>query len=339
MSSNLSFGNSPSAMRRLGRVLICTILVFLAGCQTLPESGVKTFADSTSTLKTTLTTASDAAVQEVGMVFREDKPTTDPANNSGSLQQAWSSRIKVLDAMDNYADSLSALVNAGKSGQENAAKFADSLKNLVDAANGVPYAAAATPAVKAVLDGAAVVYGKIAVQIAAGKIQEAVEAADPIVSAVAELFAADLINLRSIARQSRLTAVTQLNSENDSLATMNGLTNARTVVARKAFGNPPDGASIDLLKKINDAGAALSTDPKYVAYLAQLKDINQVYARQNDLLDQASLTLGAWASGHHKIVVGLRDKTAPSLKELAEFSSDLYTIYQDYRTARSKASQ
>ncbi len=322
----------PACSPRLAVVGIL-LLASVAGCRTLPESGVNTFATSTSTLQLAISSAGNAAVQDLA-TLHTDTPASKAAAQalSEDLKQQWDKRLRVMAAMNTYAASLQRLVDAGKAGQQNAAAFTGALRELVTATQMLDPAA---PAIDLALNLSSRVYGEIAADIAAGRIARALAQADPIVAGTSAIIASDLLNLRSIALEKRRTALSSLQTA-QILGEFRSLNHLRDAAATAAFSSDtPTPAALDQLQKIQQMIITLSNDPAYLQYLASRDQINQLFKSQTDLLDQASLTVAAWARSHHELLLGIEQKKAPSLQQLSTFASDLYDIYKKYREARS----
>jgi hypothetical protein len=332
-------GKRMSTIQRLGVSLwLCApMLLISGGCRSLPESGVESFASATSTLRSTLSAAGSTAAQDVADIHDGTAASQDAARAlAAELTGEWASRLKVLEAMDRYAASLSALVESGRSGQENASNFINSLQGLAAA---VEVAVPPSAALSAALEIAQRAYGRIAEHLAAGQIHEAVERADPAVSALAGLISQDLIALRSIAAEKRRTALTQLRARSPFIPQLNSLKRARAAALEKVLSDDATPASSERLRQLNEAHAAITTDADYIAFAAQEAQIERVFQARADLLEQAAATLDAWAAAHHELALGLRQKRAPSLNELSRLAADLHQIYADYRKSRSAAAR
>jgi hypothetical protein len=317
-------------------LLTLAALALLAGCRTLPDAGVHAFADSTATLQATLATAGQAAVQDVADLHGDSADSQKTAATlAADLKGQWDRRNRALAALNRYAVSLAGLVDAGKTGQANATTFVDALRALVDTAGvAAPQDAAA---VDAVLKGAEVVYGHVARSIAAGEIRRAVEQADPIVAAVADLIAQDLQSLRGIAVASGRTVLTNLKTDSDIGPTFQTYRRKREELTKRALGIDHPEEAADQLTKLTATMAALRNDPDYRDYAARVDAASRATAAQVDLLDQAALTTRAWAAAHHDLVLALRQRRPASVAELTQFTNDLYQIYRDYRAARRAA--
>jgi hypothetical protein len=252
---------------------------------------------------------------------------------SKDLEAQWAKRIAVMQALGRYASALASLVDAGGKGSENILAFADALKGLAGAAGVVAPQGAA---VEAALQLAERAYQEIARGLAANQLYQIVEKADPAITGLAAIISEDLSNLRSVALEKRRTALTQL-ARNDLVAQLSSFRVARAQAAQKALDpQHPDSAALDQLKRLNDAYAMIGQDPEYVQLENNRADVERLFHAQTELLDQAAATLLAWGAAHHELVLGLREKHAPSLDELSRFTTDLYSIYINYRKARSQ---
>ncbi len=325
--------------RRVTALWLAALLPLLAiGCRTLPATGVQSFSESTSLLTTTLGTAGTTAVSDVAQIYEPGNATsqTSAAELSTTLKQAWDKRIKLMTAMNRYAASLQALVDAGQSGQANAEAFRESVKGLVEAAGNASFPGAGT-AGDLILNAGTRTYGEIAKAIAANQIHKAVDLADPLVESSSKLIVKDLDSLRSIAVESHALAISSVERRRI-FVEIKALNNARNAAATDAFGNPPsvNTAALQRLASINEQYAQLPNNVEYQSYVRDRERAERLFATQTALLDQAMLTTQAWANGHHDLTLALREKRAPSLAELARLTQDLYTLYKNYQDARIK---
>src|SRR4051812_36257132 len=113
--NQLGFPMHQQSARRWYPAVAALIYLVLCGfgCRALPEAGVKSFADTTATLKSTLIQAGQSAARDVADVNNG----TDASKATAKLQvdelnKAWAKRVQCMAAMDQYAQSLSALVQA-----------------------------------------------------------------------------------------------------------------------------------------------------------------------------------------------------------------------------------
>ena len=317
-------------------VLLTGFVLAGAGCRALPGASVQSFGGATSTLRTTVSAAGNTAVQDIAEIHDGTPPSQQAAAAlSAELKKEWSSRLKMLEAMDRYAASLTALVESGEAGQENAGNFIDSIKGLAAAVEvAVPPSAALTAALQL----AERAYGRIAAHLAARQIHEAVEKADPAVAALAALIAEDLFALRSIAVERRRTALTQMRARSPLVPQFNSMKRARErALSDLIAATQPAAAAGERLRQLDAAHAAMVADPEYITLIAHEAETDRLFRAQADLLDQAAATVAAWAATHHDLALALRQKRTPSLHELTRMAADLYDIYKDYRRARGAA--
>ncbi len=169
--------------------LALTVLLVLAVACRVPD--LKPFSDATTEMATvvkagyertraTLKAAADNAGDEQAFEeqFRE-------------LDTRWASTRRALSALVAYADSLTALAEAGKGGRETMTQLTGALNDLASAVGAIPLAGTAAKAVEAA--GAAI----IEIQ-AARDIRKAVEAAADAVNSLAPLLRQNFQDLRNI---------------------------------------------------------------------------------------------------------------------------------------------
>jgi hypothetical protein len=319
------------------------VLGALAGCaRSLPEVG--SFGDSTAALAQTVNAAGDAAIAEVAELH-DGQPASESAARAlaDQLAEHWKRRRVVMEGMTRYADALVSIVEAGQGGEQSARAVAESVNQLAGSVSSA--FPAGHPLVKAITDGAAAVYKRIAIERAVRELDRAIAEADPVVQNVAELLVSDFAALRVIARQHRLLAMSRITMTRDigtEFVKLNALEQGRRRLKAEVFddnGVIREGSSIaaklEQLGRTTELIEAERRTPWYETYLARKAEVERAYGAQAAVLEQGALVARAWARSHDELRRAVKDGRTPSFVELIRLTAELRQIYVDYRTGRA----
>lgn len=315
----------------LSGVAIAAILA-LTGCRSLPN--VQPFADSTTQIRNAVSATGQAAVAEIALIEAPDQEPASPPTTplARKFYDNWLERETKLAALDSYAASLLHLVQSGAHGAESAKALAQSVSGLASAVSkNFP---AGDPAVQALTSLAADVYGMIAREVAAQKLEKAILAEDPVIQRIGDLLARDLLDLKRLARQDRNQTLSRLAFESKDLPRLKKLEQTRIRAMESLDLNKT--ADQATLKALSELIELETKSPWYADYNQRHDEIVRTFEAQNGVLDQAVLALKAWASAHHQIGVALQQRQPPALSELQQVSSDLLAAYQAFQKKQGK---
>lgn len=302
----------PTGLRLVFAGVICAGL--LVGCQ-LPNVGP--FVDATGQLKGAVASSGTAVELELRLMGADAL--------AKDLKTNWAARDKAMTALLAYAESLDAIVAAGKSGAESAGKIADSLKGLAGAAG---VAIPGSPEMLAVAtDTAKFLYAQIANVRAAKQLSKALTEAQPAVEKIAELMRKDLMDLDKIVQGANQIILTAASAE----MSASGLQDQRKSLHGEMR------KERDLTKSADrEALAQLSqllsnVDTRYAVYEAKLAASAERLRASRQLINAADSALDSWTVGHAQLAVAARNKTTVSTKELLDAAVELRDLVKRIR--------
>lgn len=302
----------PTGLRLVFAGLICVGI--LAGCQ-LPNVGP--FVDATGQLKGAVASSGTAVELELRLMGADAL--------AKDLKANWAARDKAMTALLAYAESLDAIVAAGKSGAESAGSIADSIKGLAGAAG---VAIPGSPEMLAVAtDTAKFLYAQIANVRAAKQLSKALTEAQPAVEKIAEVMRKDLMDLDKIVQGANQIIQTAASTE----MSASGLQDQRKSLREE-------------MKKVSDlssqtnreAYARLSplmaeVDARYAVYEAKLAASTKRVRASRQLINAADLALDSWTAGHAQLAVAARNKTTVSTTALLDAAVELRDLVKRIR--------
>jgi len=309
-------------------MLAVAIALIISACHTLPD--VKPFAESTAALHHTVSATGHTAVSQFCLIEGAGPPPSIGAaptsRIAGGFYADWQKREAMFQALDTYAAALVALVESGEQGAESAKSLAKSVNTL--ASTVTPYFPGTDPAVKLVTSMASQVFDIISKEIAAQQLGKAIELVDPVVHKIADLIAIDLQELKRLNAVAYNQASSKIAVDSADLPRLNSINQLRANL------DPSDAAQLAKLKGYGEAIALETSSPWYLDYTRKQDGVLSQFEATNAILDQAVLSLKAWATAHHNIGVAVSAKHVPSFNELQQATTDLLTAYQEFRQAK-----
>lgn len=307
------------------RPIVAFSLTFALACATPPD--VQPFADATHSLSLAVGATSSFAQAGIAEV---------DAGVALDFQREWEHRIKAIDAMSEYADSLVAVVEAGGQGASAAQRVIDSAERFFGTLK-VAYplgsdvgSVLATGAVKA--------FELYAKDRAADTVAEAVDQADPAVQEVAEILSADFITMGSILQTLRQTElsefITQSKVDNPLIAQVQTLEAEFQERNKRLMDGMTDP---DLLKKVRDLLEVIEREravPAYAEYKARLKAIEERYDGYEQVVNQAAALVRAWGQSHSKLAQAAKLGRPPTFQVLVEMSREMLEVFEEVRKQR-----
>jgi hypothetical protein len=300
-------------------IFCACVLAAAGGCRTPPD--VHPFADATQSLT--------LAVNGTEADVRREIAKVDPAR-AGDFKKEWGHRLKAMEAMADYADSLVAVVDAGNQGGAAAEKVVGSVNTLLTTVSAA-YPAGGVVAEslsKAVVAG----YARYAKDRAAGTVAAALADADPAVQEVARILADDFDTMTSILttlRSDEVTDfVTKAKASDPSFAAVESARSELRTVAGQAATNP---SVLPQFAAVQDRIGKDVSRPDYIAYLARLKSIDDRYDRYDAVVRQAADLTRAWGRSHTSLIQASETSRTPGFQVLIEVSREMVQIYRESR--------
>jgi hypothetical protein len=339
---------------------LAAILAFgLAACGTLPD--VTPFADATEHLR-------DAVVQVKPAVINEVQNVPDGEDYVTLIGNEWKTRIDAVNAMNNYSQSLVAIVGAGNEGSETAEKIGNSFGAMLEQAGKVlpgvlsgvaPIAENTTDAVKFLIQ----TYVNIR---ATSDLEDALNTAQPGINTFSKLLSEDLADLDELVLDAQgAVNLERVNDYNDKNGALRGLeaqrTKLQTVYASAMAENTKHLEAMAEIT-INDTGGELKDSPFSKARLKEMSDaIAEVdkLIKTNDswvvplkaeekkeqervtavrqLIASTENGVRQWAVAHANLVAAVREGRAPNFHTLVKTAVEIENLVTKFRTESVKS--
>lgn len=315
--------NAPVRTAALVRSVLMAAAVWLTGCTSLPD--VSPFATATRSLADAIR-ASGKAVSDEAEQIQDGKELSD------ELDKEWEARTKVMAAMVRYADSLSAIVDAANRGRETGKALAAKVEELAIAASLIPGAGVAGGAVG---DAAGFVIGQLALMRGAKSLEEALEAAHPVVRRVAETLAKDLASLDLLVRSAEKNQDGQLFASEA----------FRSALDAEGAANTAKQAILAELAKAKDA-ADMTKSARILAQLAEIEKIlaatrvtlapaeeqqramKERVRATRALIAASSEALGRWDVAHQDLLFAIQNRRPVDVSSILQAVVEVRELVQ-----------
>jgi hypothetical protein len=345
--------------RRRFPALAAFLAFGLAACGNLPD--VTLFAGATESLR-------DAVVQVAPAVTAEVQKVPNGVDYVTDIRNAWKVRIDAVNAMNNYSQSLVAIVGAGDEGSKTAESIGNSFGAMLTQAGNVlpgvlsgvaPIAENATEAVKLLV--------KTYVNIKAmSDLEDALDATQPGINTFSKLLSQDLAELDELVLDAQAAVELERTlAYNDKYAALKGLeverTKLHTVYARAIAENTKHlEAMVEII--INDTGGELKEPPFSKARLGELSDaIAEVdkLIKANDfwvvplkaevkreqervtaarqLIASTQIGVRQWAVAHANLVAAVQEGRTPNFHNLIKTAAEIEDLVTRFRTKSVKS--
>ncbi|MCU0969142.1 MAG: hypothetical protein MUF03_10045 [Rubrivivax sp.] len=300
-----------------GRWLAAVLVpMMLAGCGTLPDAGP--LVDASVQLRSAVASAGSATEVELRAAER--------AAQADDFRAAWAVTDRSVAALVTYAESLSALVQAGRAGGDSVQRLADAGRGLA-AGVGLPVPGAA--AAGAAVDVAAQVYGHIAAAGAAASLEESLGRMQPAVDRIAGLIvgqldaAGEILTAASLAQQFDLRTAYR-----DDLDFRKALERERR--ALYADGTP-DAARVQRLEQIDrlERIVAVRLEPME----RELAALRQRERQSAQMMAAARHAVLDWADAHRQLRAAVRESRAVDPRALQASVEELRLLVRRVRDA------
>ena len=175
-------------------VVICSLL---CACTSIPD--IQPYANATATLATALNKGFTHTENQLSALQAENPDLEVQAKTTlDELRKRWKPSKEAINALVAYTDSLAALANAGKTGQEAANKLTNSFEGLYNSVAQLVALPGLPAAVSTAFNAIGAVNGVIARMRAKRALKEAAEEAAPAVKTIADVLAANFHELANL---------------------------------------------------------------------------------------------------------------------------------------------
>jgi hypothetical protein len=334
---------------------LAAILAFgLAACGALPD--VTPFAGATEDLR-------DAVVQVAPAVTAEVQNVPNGENYVTLIGDEWKTRVDAVNAMNNYSQSLVAIVGAGNEGSETAEKIANSFGTMLEQAGKVlPAALSGITQIAENTTDAVQFLIKTYINIKAmSDLEEALDAAQPGINIFSKLLSQDLADLDGLVLDAQLAVENErLFANNDKYGALKELEAQRTrlqIVYARAMAENIKHLEAMVEITINDTGGELKDSPFSKVRLKEMSDaIAEVdkLIKANDswvvplkaevqkeqervtaarqLIASTQNGVRQWAVAHANLVTAVREGRAPNFHNLVKTAVEIEDLVTKFRT-------
>jgi len=307
--------------------LIVSSLALLSGCQSLPD--IQPFTDATVGLRSAVAASGTSVVAEL-----RQTPLAGVATEAKKLEEAWKARNDAMSALVDYANSLQAIVDSGKKGEESVQKLADAANTLAGSLGIANLAASAAGTLAT--DAVKYVYGQIAKARAAKSLEAALSEIQPAIEQMTKLLTLDLKNVDDIlilADQAELDTLASGNQREIAyrrqLLLTRGQLMSATVEELSAGKKPAELTRADDLARISELLA--KTDAWNLDYEQKQAAIKTRGRAAHELIAAANQALPDWAAAHAKLLAVVSAKRPPSVTELTDAATHIRDLVDRYR--------
>jgi len=303
--------------RRLWHGCCVAVLGLAAACATPPRVGP--FVEATVEVRSAVVTAGSTVEAELKQMDAGE-------NYAVRFHELWGTRVRAMDALVAYADSLQAIASAGEEGQEAVSAVADGVTQLAQAA-GIALPAAGTVAVAT--DTAKFVYQQIALARSARSLEEALVRAQPAVEQIAVHIALDLAAAGEMFEAANTDVVRRIVKENNAGLGFREqlLTEQGEIYARASLELGEDDAR--QLLEIDDLLASTRT-----WYEPMQERLAQVEARRRAGTALFAATLDGvsqWGTAHRSLVVAVQERRPVNAASLMQAALEIRELVRRMR--------
>ena len=277
---------------------------------------VSNFAEATVDLRAAVSTAGDAAIDEL-------ERRNVRSRRIGQLREAWELRNKIMTAMAVYTDSLSMIVSSGERNAEAAEAVVDA---VVKFASQVGYPIA--PAAAAASDSVKAIAVEIAKARALSDLNSALEAVQPSIERLIEILENDLRSLDRMLLGASREAEEALHRQKR----FRGLDELRGRLLGFMQTVDPEVSAPEELSKAADAAAMLqATQPLVSERDRELAEIESRVGAVRQLLTDTRVCARFWAMSHQNLTIAVRHGTRVDVASIIEAAGQIRRMVQRLR--------
>lgn len=317
-----------TAMAYIYRWFFFAVGLLLSGCASLPDT--QPFTDATLSLRSAVAASGTAVVAEL-----RHTPLGHIEGSAKNLEDAWKTRDGVMSALVEYANSLQAITDAGKKGEESAKQLADAVNVLAQSLGAASLGASQGGALAVETFG--FVYGQIAKARAAKSLELALREIQPAIERIATLLAADLVKLDELIQVAIMAEHDALETDNQrEIGYRRQLVDSRRQLMG-VVGNElkKENANITKIERTDELGRLdqllAATDGWNTAYTAEQKTIAERGRIAREMIAATQAAFSTWAAGHARLLAAVRAKRTPSAVELAAAATRIRELVDRYR--------
>ena len=342
------------SLRHRFPALVAILAFGLAACGALPD--VTPFAGATEDLR-------DAVVQVAPAVTAEVQNVPNGENYVILIGDEWKTRVDSVNAMNNYSQSLVAIVGAGNEGSETAEKIGNSFGTMLEQAGKVlPAALSGITQIAENTTDAVQFLIKTYINIKAmSDLEEALDAAQPGINIFSKLLSQDLADLDGLVLDAQLAVENErLFAYNDKYGALKELEAQRTrlqTVYAKAMAENIKHLEAMVEITINDTGGELKDSPFSKVRLKEMSDaiveVDKLIKANDSWLvplkaevqkEQERVTAARqliastqngvrqWAVAHANLVTAVREGRAPNFHNLVKTAVEIEDLVTKFRT-------
>jgi hypothetical protein len=253
---------------------------------------------------------------------------------SAQLEEAWAVRITTMNALVDYANSVQAIVEAGKKGEDSARKLADAANGLTQSLSVVSPGASAAGGVA--VDTLTFAYDQIAKARAAKNLESALVELQPAIDRIAVLLGNDLRNLDELVQIA-------VRAERDALADANQseLAYRHQLIAtqhqlmgsiRAELGEDKKPSELTRVDELNRISQMLAQNESWNAGYERNQAIIIERGRiVREIIAETRFGFSDWASAHAGLLKAVRTKHATSAAELLSTVDRIHGLVERYR--------
>ncbi len=299
----------------IGLLGLALVVTLSSGCATLPN--VSPFADATVQLRSAVITGGTAVETEL-------RENSDLSKQADDFSKEWAARVRAMDALVKYSESLVAIVEAGKGGEQSARAVADSVKNL---AGSLGIVIPAAGAVTVGTDAAVFIYGQIANIRASKSLEEALVQAQPAIDHLVTHLSKDLKNIDDILRAAnQLNRMAIQTNFKDEYSYLNALERERKELYAKGPGVPANEARLLEIDRLIASTKSWREAPEKA-----LEDVETRLKAGRQLIGTTKQALTEWAGIHQSLIIAVRDRTTVNVEALAYATTQIRDLVRRIR--------
>lgn len=292
-------------------------LTVLGACTPLPDLGP--FVQSTAAVRSAVITAGTVTIGELWSL-----PEGGPAAEQVAAQ--WPARVRAMDGLVAYADTLHAIVVTGSHGANTVGRLAESVSQLAAVA-GLVLPASGTAAV--VSDAAHLVTDQVARMRAATALEHALAQSQPAIAQILRLITHDLADLGALFQAANAGILLALTTEyNAGLGFRQGLLATRNRLYAHDAGA---WTAADQARLLAVQASLTAVNEWYVPYTSRRETIQQRLVTGQLLFQSAAALVAQWGGTYAQLVQAVHARRPVSTVSLLQAAGDLRDLVQRMR--------
>ena len=302
-----------------GRLLLIAVIGAVCyGCAG-PLPDVSPFVSASAQLRSGVASGGAATAAELARLPGGDE-------YAKQLGTAWTSRVRLCDALVRYAQSLQDITRSGTQGRESVDAVASSVNALASAASVV---IPASGAVGVATDAARFVYAQIALVRASNSLEAALTAAAPAVDEVTNAIALDISQLGSLLNTASRTYQAELAQRYSTVLGYRRQLEKQRHAAYARLGTDSEAGLGQTLQQLNTLLAA--SQDEYGVYEHELADAVKRRNAANAVVRAAADAVTEWGAAHRALVTAVREKRTVDVQSLVESTRELRELVRRMR--------